>query len=107
MGRRSGYIFTNKTYSKKSIMSSVLGLIALVSLVVDVYLSFRASGAEKASYGAVCFLAMLYALLGAGLGVLARMEKDRFYLFANMGIVLNLAALAFVSMILYAGAFLG
>jgi len=86
-------------------MSAVLGIIAVAALIIDVYLSFQASGAEIAAYGGVCFLAMLYALLGAGLGIVSKMEKDRFYLFANLGIVLNLIALVMVSLILYAGAF--
>lgn len=42
MGRK--YIFTNKKESKKGIMSAVLGIIALVSLFLAVYETFRNQG---------------------------------------------------------------
>ncbi|MCR5716128.1 MAG: DUF6142 family protein [Lachnospiraceae bacterium] len=103
---RAGYIFTNKSYSKKSIMSTVLGAIALVALLGDVYSAYRHAGEMIASQGAVCLLALIYAFLGLILAVLARMEKDRFYLFAYIGMALNLIDIFMVSAILYAGALL-
>lgn len=106
MHRKNGYIFTNKSYSKKSIMSTILGLIAVASLVVAAYLSYLGKGAQNPRYGSACVLAMIFAFVGEGLGVAARMEKDRFYLFARIGIVLNLIAIALISVILYAGALL-
>ena len=87
-------------------MSTILGLIAVISLIVDAYLSYQTAGTQNPRYGAVCVLAMIFAFVGEGLGVAGRMEKDRFYLFAHLGIVLNLIALAMISVILYAGALL-
>ena len=63
-------------------------------------------GAEDMRYGCACFLAMLFAFVGVVLGVLGRMEKDKFYLFSYIGIALNLAAIGMVSLILNAGALL-
>lgn len=100
---RALYIFTNRTYSKKSIMSTVFGVIAVVSLIIDIYLSYRAEGASVASYGVACLLAMIYAFVGIILGVMAKLEQDKYYFFAKLGIALNIFALALVSAILYAG----
>ena len=104
--RKKGYIFTDKTYSKKSIMSAILGLISLVSLCLVIYFSYREAGAFSISRGGVCLLSMLYALVGLGLAIAARMEKDRFYLFAYLGMVMNVISLLLVSTVLYAGAML-
>ena len=100
---KKNFIFTDKSYSEISVLSSCLGLIADVSLVVALYGSFKTDGRPEFRYGLVVFLSMLLAIAGLILGVKARMEKDRFYLFANLGIFFNLAGLILVSMILYAG----
>jgi len=106
MLRKKDYIFTNKKHSKKSIMSTVLSLIAVFSIGIAVYLSYVNKGIANPRYGAACFLAMLFAFVGIGLGVAGRMEKDQFYLFCYLGIFLGLVAIGMVSMILYAGALL-
>lgn len=103
---RKNYIFTNKKHSPKSIMSTVLGVIATASLLLAAYLSYAIKGAENMRYGTACFLAMLFAFVGLTLGVLGRMEKDRFYFFSYVGILLNVTAIGLVSLILYAGALL-
>lgn len=100
------YIFTNKEHSKKSVMSTILGVLSVGSLFLAAYLSYVEKGAENMRYGAACFLALIFAFVGMALGVFGRMEKDRFYLFSYIGIVLNLAAVGLVSLILYAGALL-
>ncbi len=42
MGIKKNYIFTNKRYSEKSVMSTILGLISLGALIAAVYFTFRA-----------------------------------------------------------------
>lgn len=102
---RRGYIFTDKSESKKGILSAFLGLLSLVSLGTAVYLSFRSHGAAPLRYGTVGLLCLLFSGAGLVLGILARMEEDTFHLFAVLGIVLNALTLAGVSMVLYAGAY--
>lgn len=84
----------------------MLGVISVASLLLAGYLSYMEKGAENMRYGAACFLATVFAFVGVILGVLGRTEKDRFYLFSYIGIVLNVAAIGLVSLILYAGALL-
>ena len=38
--RKKNYIFTNKKHSDKAIMSTILGVISLVSLGIVTYLSY-------------------------------------------------------------------
>lgn len=103
---KKNYIFTNKEHPKKAIMSTILGVLSSGSLILAAYLSYVDKGAENMRYGSACFLAMIFAFVGVLLGVLGRMEKDKFYLFCYIGIVLNAAAIGLVSLILYAGALL-
>lgn len=103
---KKNYIFTNKEHSRKSIMSTILGVLSVGALILAVYLSYVEKGAESMRYGAACFLALIFAFVGVGLGALGRMEKDKFYLFSYIGIGLNLAAMGLASLILYAGALL-
>lgn len=103
---KKNYIFTNKEHPKVSVMSTVLGVLSVGSLLLAAYLSYLEKGAENMRYGAACFLALIFALVGGALGVAGRMKKDKFYLFSYIGIGLNLAAFGLASLILYAGALL-
>ena len=103
MGRK--YIFTNKKESKKGIMSAVLGIIALASLFFAVYETFRNQGQALAKYGVAALFALLFALAGVVLGIMSKMEEDRFYLFSYLGIILNLMAIAGIGFIIYAGVY--
>ena len=103
MGRT--YIFTNKKESKKGIMSAVLGIIALVSLFFAVYETFRNQGQALVKYGVAALFALLFALAGIVLGIMSKMEEDRFYLFSYLGIILNLLAIAGIGFIIYAGVY--
>ena len=103
MGRK--YIFTNKKEAKKGIMSAVLGIIALVSLFFAVYETFRNQGQALVKYGVAALFALLFALAGIVLGIMSKMEEDRFYLFSYLGIILNLLAIAGIGFIIYAGVY--
>ncbi len=50
-------------------------------------------------------LAFVFALVGLTLGILSRLERDRFYFFPNVGILLNSLAVIAVAFILYIGVF--
>ena len=100
------YLFTNKFYSAKSVMSVVLGCAALFFLVLACIHSFRVRGNVDAGAGLTAFLAMVYAIIGLFLAIWSRLERDRFYLFAYIGMGVNGLSLALTSAILYAGALL-
>lgn len=105
MGRKNSYIFTNKEHSRKGIMSTILGVISLVTLAYAIVTSYRRAGEIPVQYGAAAMLVMFFAFAGIVLGVVSKTERDKFYLFSYLGIGLNVLVLAVISVILYAGAY--
>ena len=75
----------------------------LLSLVISVVLSYKLKGAAPANFGAVGFLCTLFSAIGIILAVVARNKQDYIHLYANIGLVLNIVDLLFISNILYAG----
>ena len=105
MSRKNSFMFTNKSHTEKGIMSTILGIISLATLGYAIAMSYRNAGEIPGQYGAAALLATIFAFIGAALGAVSRTEKDKFYFFSYLGIILNILALAVVSAILYAGAY--
>lgn len=105
MTRTRGYIFTNKVHSQKGIMSTILGLLSLITLGTAVYLSYLHQGEPSERYGTAAFLAAVFMIAGLILGAVSMTEKEKFMLFRVLGIVLNVLAFAVLSLILFAGAY--
>ena len=99
------YIFTNKTFSQKAIMSVILGVIGIASIIVAVVFTYSNGGIATLEYGGVVLLSLLYGFGGLILAVLSKKEPDKYYLLSYLGMVLNAIVIAMVSMILYAGAY--
>ena len=99
------YIFTNKTFSQKAIMSVILGIIGITSIVVAVAFTYAKGGNASLEYGSVVLLSLLYGFAGLVLGVLSKKGPDKYYFLSYLGMVLNAVILVMVSMILYAGAY--
>ena len=103
MGRK--YIFTDKHETKKGVMSSVLGALSVISIVLAVYGTFQNQGEALVKYGAAVLFALLFSLAGLVLGILSRTVQDRFYFFSYLGMTLNALALAGIAFIIYAGVY--
>lgn len=84
-------------------MSTLLGLIAVVSVAAAVYFTYLAKGAAPMQYGMVILLSLIYSMIGMALGVRSLLEKDIFKLFPITGIVLNVIAAIEGGIILYLG----
>lgn len=103
---KKGYmIFTNKDHPGKGIMSTILGILSILTFIVAVYLSYMADGVSSERYGTAGLFASLFMFIGLGLGVWSFSEKDKFKLFPILGILFNLIAFFILSLILYAGAY--
>ncbi len=89
MGLLGHYKFTNKKHPLSGIMSTILGAIAVISLGLAVYLGFRARGEVAPQYALAVFLGVIMAVIGLGLGIYSRLERDLYYFFPNLGIFLN------------------
>ncbi|MDE7277529.1 MAG: hypothetical protein K2N98_11875 [Lachnospiraceae bacterium] len=105
MGHKNSFIFTNKSHTQKGIMATILGVISLVTLVYTVAMSYWSAGDVSEQYGVAVFLVMIFALVGTALGAISRTERDKYYFFSYLGILLNVLALGGVSAVLYAGAY--
>ena len=105
MAKKNSYMFTSKQHTQKGIMSTILGIISLGTLAYAVVMSYFKAGDIPRQYGAAAMLVMIFAFIGIILGVVSKTERDKFYFFAYLGIVLNVLALAVISIILYAGAY--
>lgn len=106
MAKKKGYKFTNKSHSEKAVMSTVFGVLSGVSLIAVIYLTYLKGGAAPVNYGIAGILILLFAIVGIVLGVVAVQEKERFKLFAWIGLALNFVVLAGMSGVLYAGSYL-
>ncbi|MFI3212021.1 MAG: DUF6142 family protein [Eubacteriales bacterium] len=103
MERKRGYIFTDKKYTKKSIMSTVLGIIAMISVICAIYFTYENNGQATDNYGVVGLMIVIYSIIGWILGILARVEKEQFYLFSHIGIILNTCNIIGISYVIYMG----
>ena len=106
MARRKGYIFTNKKHSEKGIMGMILGIISMVSLILVVVFSYYKQGEAPAGYGVTGLLAGIFSMIGLILTIPDVRNQDTYHLFSWIGILLNGLSIAFICLILYAGAYL-
>ena len=94
MGILSKYKFTNKKHPLKAIMSVALALIGIVAVAMTVYSGYLAGGEVAWGHVAAVALSVIMAFTGLILGIMSRLEKDRYYFFPILGIVLNFALFA-------------
>lgn len=105
MLRSKGFIFTNKNHTEKGIMSSILGVLAIITLGLAVYCSYLGGGVSSERYAAAAFLAVIFMIVGLGLGIWSTTETEKFRLFTVVGIFMNIVAFGMLSLILFAGAY--
>ncbi|MGN1204259.1 MAG: DUF6142 family protein [Lachnospiraceae bacterium] len=103
MARRKNYIFTNKKHSQKAIMSTILGLISLLSLFTVIYLTYLKHGDAPTGYGVTGLLIFLFSAIGLVLGIMTAAEKDRYKLFPFLGILFNALSFIGIGLVIYVG----
>ena len=87
--RRRSYKFTEKTHSKRAMISFGMALVTLVIYVVFVYLSYQAAGQLSAYFGAFGVLTMIVAIVSAGMAATTLKEEDSFAFFPRMAMILS------------------
>lgn len=106
MSQKKNYMFTNRRHSQKAIMSTVFGVLCIVSLIIVLGLSYGSGGDVPVGYGFTGVFATVLSLIGLLLGVMAVREVDRFKLFGWLGILFNGVSLGMISGVLYIAAYL-
>lgn len=91
--RRSSYKFTEKTHSKKGMVSTALSLLLLVLYIVFIELAFRSEGSLSMYYGSVGVMAMLASVVSAVIALSSMKEEDSFKLFPRLGLGLSILSM--------------
>ncbi|MCL2051267.1 MAG: DUF6142 family protein [Lachnospiraceae bacterium] len=107
MSRKKGYIFTNKENALKGIMSSILGAIAIITLVIVLYLSYLESGQIPDRYAVAMLIAALLNIIGLVLGLVSYFEKEKFRFFPVLGLILNMISICIIGFIMETGKYQG
>lgn len=102
---KKNYMFTNKSHPQRGIMSTILGILSDGAIGLAVFSAFKAGGQASMRLASSVLMALIFSLVGLTLGILSRLERDRFYFFPNVGILLNSLAVIAVAFILYIGVF--
>ena len=105
MLKSKGFIFTNKKHTEKGIMSTILGVLANITLGLAIYYSYLGGGVSSERYSAAAFLAVIFMAVGLGLGLWSTTETEKFRLFTVVGIFVNVVAFGMLSLVLFAGAY--
>ena len=85
--RRRSYKFTEKTHSKRAIISAAMAGCSLIMYLVFIYLSYSVGGQLSSYYGGFGFLAMLVAIVSLVLSIPTLKEEDSFVLFPRVALV--------------------
>lgn len=86
-------------------MSTLLGLINIGAILMAVYKTFLNNGVAPDRYASTLFLALILAFIGIIVGLIGKIEDQKFHFFAYLGMALNIIAIGMISGILYAGAY--
>ena len=87
--RRGSYKFTEKTHSKRAMISFGLATVTLIIYIVFVYLSYQAAGQLSAYFGAFGVLTMLAAIASTVIAVTSLKEEDSFVFFPRIAMILS------------------
>lgn len=103
MTKKMNYIFTSKSQSYRGIMSTVCGIISIVSAVISVTMSFMARGEASERLGGVGLVSVLFSIVGLILGILSIRERDTFMMFPRLGLALSVLSIIAWTGIVYVG----
>lgn len=89
MGLIANYKFSNRKHPWTAIVACLLGVIAIVSIVIAIYLTYLDGGEARFRYGMVCLISVLIAIVGEAMAIVAYYGKDRYDFFPVLGMSLN------------------
>ena len=87
------------------IMSAIQGAKTHITVFLTVYFTWQNHGTAYVRYGVVALLCLIFSAAGLVIGIMAKLEEDKFYLFAWIGIVLNALTLLGIGGIVAVGVY--
>ena len=103
MTKKSGFMFTSKKISYRGVMSSILGFLSFISIIVSVAISFLNRGDTPFRVGIAGIFALFMAMAGLGLAIVGMTKTEEFQLFPRMGFAVNILTLFLWVGIIYFG----
>lgn len=101
--KKRTYKFTDKKHTKQGVLSSLLGAAALILLAIGVWMAYRTSGNAASGAGLLGLLSMLASIVGFILAIQGFREDDVYYLFSQIGMIVNGALFILWTLIFVAG----
>lgn len=101
--RNKDYRFTNKRYAREGIISSILGVLAVMCLTSGIFRSFEARGNGDSIVGLLGMGALLMSLAGLIFGIKSFRDEDKFYTFSKIGVFVCGVILICMICILFGG----
>lgn len=77
------YKFSDKSQTLGGMISTVMGLAALVSFGYGIYIAFQAKGNAGLEVGSLGLLSFMLSVIGLVIGLLSFKEEDKFYTFSR------------------------
>ena len=101
--RRGRYIFTDKKHPWRGVFATIAGICALGSLFLSVTMTYYSGGEATGNYAVGVILALVFAVTGLVMAVMASGERDIYHLFPRMAAVMNVLVILCVAGILFLG----
>lgn len=87
--RKRSIKFSDKSHATKGIISTILGGVSFVLMMVLIIISFSKKGAVGIYAGSIGLTAFFVAIVGLTTGISSFKERERYYLFSKIGSLLN------------------
>lgn len=79
------YKFSDKNQTLGGLISTVMGVLSLISLGYGIFVSYQAKGEGGLKVGGLGLLSLLLAVMGTVMGLLSFKEDNKFYGLSKIG----------------------
>ena len=83
------YKFSDKSQTLGGMISTAMGLAALVSFGYGIYIAFQAKGNAGLEVGSLGLLSFMLSVIGLVIGLLSFKAEDKFYTFSRAGSLMS------------------
>lgn len=90
--RRNSFKFTEKTHSKRGIVSLSVSAVAILVYIIFIFLSYLGDGNLSTYYGSIGVFVMLAAMASLVISLAGLKEEDSFKIFSRMGLGTSIVA---------------